>query len=107
MNIRNRTVLGWALGGFTFGTAMSTIYACSGGSLLELANDWAHVAIFPGILVGYQAFDLVGYSAAVSLACLTVGLVYSGLASAVGSTVGRVGMISRRNLERQSLRRPH
>ena len=104
MNLRNRTVLEWALGGFSLGTAMSTIYACSGAPLLPMANDWAHVAMFPGILVGYHTFDLVGYSTAVSLACLTVGFVYSGLASAVGSTVRRLGSISRRGLEGESFR---
>jgi hypothetical protein len=75
---------------------MSTLYACSGASFLPMANGWAEVAMFPGIVVGYHTFDLVGYSAAVSLACLTVGLVYSGLASAVGSTVRRLISVSRR-----------
>src|SRR5882762_10030554 len=98
MKIRDRTVLGWALGGFSLGTAMSTVYVFSGASFLPMANGWAQVAMFPGILVEYHTFDLVGYSAAVSLACLTVGLVYSGLASAVGSTVRRMRSVSRRRV---------
>ncbi len=72
------------------GTVMAVAYVASGASLLVVTEDWARLALYPGFVVGYHTFDLLGYSAAVSLACLAVGGVYSAIASAVGTTVRKV-----------------
>ena len=93
MNIGKKAILGWALGGFSVGTILATIYVCSGDSLLFTSDSWAHIALFPGRLVGIHAFDLFGYSAAISLACLTVGLVYSAIASAIVGALWRIRMV--------------
>src|SRR5258706_5430217 len=90
MNVRHNSVVGWALGGFALGTVMAVAYVASGASLLVVTEDWARLALYPGFVVGYHTFDLLGYSAAVSLACLAVGGVYSAIASAVGTTVRKV-----------------
>lgn len=90
MNIRNSAVFGSALGGFTIGTIVAVAYVCSGASFLLLTQGWARVALFPGFVVGYHTFDLLGYSAAVSLGCLTVGFAYSAVASAVAGALQKI-----------------
>jgi hypothetical protein len=70
-----------ALLGFIIGTAFTLGYVSSGASLLFLKGAWVRVLLFPGHLVGYQLFDFVGYNAAITFACLTVGLVYAAIAS--------------------------
>src|SRR5881227_4039412 len=76
---RNCAICSSGLLGFIIGTALALGYVSSGASLLFLKGAWFRVLLFPGNLVCYELFDLVGYSAAVSLACLTVGLVYSAI----------------------------
>src|SRR6266581_1059351 len=76
--------------GFIIGTALALGYVSSGASLLFLKGAWFRVLLFPGNLVCYELFDLVGYSAAVSLACFTVGLVYSAIASVFAALLQRV-----------------
>jgi hypothetical protein len=93
MKIRNSAVFGSALGGFTVGTVMALACVCSGASLPLLREGWARVALYPGYLVGYHTFDLLGYSAAVSLACLTVGFAYSAVASAIATTLSKVVLL--------------
>ena len=87
MKIRNSVVLACALVGFTLGTALALGYVASGASFLHLRQDWAQVAFYPGFLVGYHTFDVLGYSAAVSLACLAVGFAYSAIASALAGLI--------------------
>ena len=87
MKIRNSIVLGWALAGFSLGTILALAYVASGCSLLHLRQDWAQVVFYPGFLVGYHTFDVLGYSAAVSLACLAVGFAYSAIASAAAGLI--------------------
>jgi len=87
MKIRNSIVLGWALAGFSLGTILALAYVASGSSLLHLRQHWAQVVFYPGFLVGYHTFDVLGYSAAVSLACLTVGFAYSAIASAAAGLI--------------------
>jgi hypothetical protein len=67
--------------GFIIGTAFALGYVSSGASLLFVKGAWFRVLLFPGHLVGYQLFDFVGYNAAITFACLTVGLVYSAIAA--------------------------
>jgi hypothetical protein len=90
MKIGKNAVFGWALAGFSLGTILATIYVCLGDSLLFTSGNWAHIALFPGRLVGIHSFDLLGYSAAISLACLAVGLVYSAIASAIAGALWRI-----------------
>ncbi|SRR6266446_1180708 len=87
MKIRHSVVLAWALAGFSLGTVLAVSYVATGASFLHLRQDWAQVAFYPGFFVGYHTFDVLGYSAAVSLACLAVGFVYSAIASAVAGLV--------------------
>ena len=62
--------------------------------------------------MGHHTFEIIGYSAAVSLACLTVGVVYSAIASAAagvlevdsGSDVNAAGGV---DLSSLMLVRPH
>lgn len=93
--IRNSVVLAWALAGFSLGTMLALAYVASGASFLHLREDWAQVAFYPGFFVGYHTFDLLGYSAAVSLACLAVGFFYSAIASAVAGLIKRLIFIVR------------
>ena len=95
MSVRHDSVVSWALGGFTLGTVIAVAYVASGASLLVLTEGWARLALYPGFVVGYHTFDLLGYSAAVSLACIAVGCVYSAIASALGSTVRKVASLLR------------
>jgi len=95
MTVRNKTVWSWALGGFSIGTIVALAYVASGASLVLLNGGWSRVALYPGFIVGFHAFDVVGYSAAVTLGCLTVGAVYSTLALAVGTALGRIPSLSR------------
>jgi len=90
MKIRNSVVLTWALVGFSLGTVLALVYVASGASFLHLRQDWAKVVFYPGLLVGYHTFDFLGYSAAVSLACLAVGFVYSAIASAVAGLIKQI-----------------
>ena len=76
--------------GFIIGTALAVGYVSSGASLLFLKGACFRVLLFPGHLVGYHLFDLVGYSAAISFACLTVGLVYSAIASAIVTLLNKL-----------------
>lgn len=76
--------------GFIIGTAFGLGYVSSGASLLFLKGAWFRVLLFPGHLVGYQLFDLVGYNAAISFACLAIGLVYSAIASLIFAAFNRV-----------------
>lgn len=94
MKIRNSAVFGSALGGFTVGTVLALAYVCSGASLPLLREGWLRVVLYPGYLVGYHTFDLLGYSAAVSLACLAVGFAYSAVASAIASTLHKVVLLA-------------
>src|SRR5437867_2816302 len=87
MSIRNSAVVGWALGGFSFGTVMALAYVASGASLLLWTEDWTRLALYPGFFVGYHTFDLLGYSAAISSGCIAVGLAYSAIISAVAGVV--------------------
>ena len=95
MKIRNSVILAWALAGFTLGTVLALGYVASGASLFHLRQDWAQVVFYPGFFVGYHTFDLLGYSAAVSLACLTVGFVYSAIASAVAGLLKQLAFLLR------------
>jgi hypothetical protein len=52
------------------------------------------VALYPGYFVGFHTFDLLGYSAAVSLACLTVGFAYSAIASAIATGLHKVVLLA-------------
>ena len=82
---RNTTVFNWALGGFSIGTGVALGYASFGDSLVSLNGTSSAILLGPGFLVGYHTFDLVGYSAAVSFACLAVGFTYSAIASALAA----------------------
>jgi len=98
MKIRNSVVLGWALAGFSVGTILALAYVASGFSLLHLRQDWAQVALYPGFLVGFHTFDLLGYCPAISLACLTVGFAYSAIASAAAGLVKKAAFLLGWNL---------
>src|SRR5258706_9496836 len=87
---RNCAICSSGLLGFIIGTAIALGYVSSGASLLFLKGAWFRVLLFPGNLVGYELFDLVGYSAAVSLGCLAVGLVYSAIASLFAAFLQKV-----------------
>ena len=82
---RNGAICSSALLGFIMGTAVALGYVSSGASLIFVKGAWFRILLFPGHLVGCQLFDLVGYSAAVSLACLAVGVVYSAIAFVFGA----------------------
>ena len=73
----------WALGGFSVGTILTLGYITSGASLFFRHHSWSDVAFYPGFLVSYHGFDLMGYNASVSLSCLAVGLAYFVLALAI------------------------
>jgi hypothetical protein len=92
MKIGKKAMVGWALGGFSVGTILTIINVCSGDSLLFSSGNWAHIALFPGRLVGIHTFDLLGYSTAITLACLAVGLVYSAITSAIVGALSRIRM---------------
>ena len=93
MKIGKSAVFEWGLMGFILGTILSTAYGCSGDSMFHATNRWAQMALFPGKWVGTMAFNLMGYSPALSLACLTVGVVYSAIASTIAGALWRMRMV--------------
>ena len=64
------------LAGFLLGAGTCTIYLLSGGSTFLGVHPWAEVAFYPGFVTGYYAYDLVGYNAALTAGCISVGLFY-------------------------------
>ena len=95
MKITNGPALKCALGGFALGTGLAVLFTMFGVSLLDLSKGWARLFFYPGYLVGHHTFEIIGYSAAVSLACLTVGVVYSAIASAVAGVLELIRAVMR------------
>jgi hypothetical protein len=95
MRISNSAALKCALAGFAFGTCLALVFTTFSVSLLDLSKGWARLLFYPGWLVGHHTFEVLGYSAAISLACLTVGVVYSAIASAVAGVLELVRALSR------------
>jgi hypothetical protein len=95
MKITNSPALKCALAGFALGTGFAVLFTTFGVSLLDLSRGWARLFFYPGYLVGHHTFEIIGYSAAVSLACLTVGVVYSAIASAVAGVLELIRVLLR------------
>jgi hypothetical protein len=95
MSGRNRAIWILALGAFSIGTILTLGYVTSGGSLFFVRPGWPGVAFYPGFLVSYHIFDFVGYNAAITLSCLTVGLAYSALASGVAVALRKAQLAQR------------
>ena len=87
---RNCAICSSGLVGFIVGTVVALGYVTSGASLFFVKEGLFRVLLYPGNFVGYQLFDLVGYSAAMSGACLAVGLAYSALASTVAVVLSKL-----------------
>src|SRR5512134_2429644 len=64
------------LAGFSLGAGACVIYLLAGGSTFLGVPAWAEVVFYTGFVAGYYSYDLIGYNAALTVGCISVGLFY-------------------------------